>query len=199
MWIEPLFNHLGVPLSLGLTLVGLALPMGIAGVALRNRGRRDRVRWEVISAARVELRSIGLGRVAVVGHWRNLGGDRGAVEEGAEGEDCAVVVRDRAATPIVDGTRVLVVGFATRQTDHPRGGGYRGRTRAWVIEGDAGDPLFISSAPDFPSRALRSAHRRSVLGSALLGACIAVTVGAAALCYRAASEDGLYSDYGGSE
>lgn len=189
MWIEPLFNHLGVPLSFGLTLVGLALPLGLIGISLRRRARRERARWEVIGAARTELRAIVPGRVAVVGSWRNLGAGRGLV---SEGEECAVVERGADAVPVVDGTSVVVAGFALRQIDNPEGGSYRGRARVWLIEGDLGEPVIVGAPPDLPARALRSARVRGAVGVALLAASVAVAVGAAAVCYRAADEDGLY-------
>ncbi len=190
MWIEPLFNHLGIPLTFALAVALVALPLGAVGAALRRRARRARTRWEVIGAARVPLAAIAPGRVAVEGTWRNLGPGRGAV---VEGEECAVVEGLADGSSIADGTRVLVAGFATRQAENPQGGGYRGRGRVWVIEGDgAGEAALVSALPDLPSRGLRAARLHAIAGTALLAAGVAVTVGAGVLCYRAAVDDALY-------
>lgn len=192
MWIEPIFNQLGAPLTFGLTVALLALPMALVGGWLRGRGRRERTRWELCGAAETPLRAISPGRVTVVGTWRNLGPGRGVVEEG---EECVVVERQDDSAAPSDGTRALVAGYATRQVDNPQGGSYRGKNRVWVIEGDGlSDPVLVSGDPAHPSRALRAARMRSLIGAAMLGVSVAVTVGAAALCYRAASEE--YGDYG---
>jgi hypothetical protein len=193
MWIEHLFNQLGVPLSFGLAVAVLAMPLAIVGGLLRRRGRRERTRWELIDGARTGLRDMAPGRVAVVGSWHPLDGTRGCLQEG---DDCAVVERHPEAAAIAEGTRVFVVGYATRQTDSPRGAGFRGKNRVWVVEGDGGgEPVIVSQNPEMPKTALRTARFRSTLGAALLGAAVAVTVGTAALCYRAANDDlATYSD-----
>ncbi len=193
MWIEPLFNHLGVAGSFGLAVGVLALPLAIAGFLLRRRGRRDRTRWELIAGARSGLRDVAPGRVALTGTWHNLDGGRAVL---ADGDECVVVERAPDAKAIAEGARVFVSGYATRQTDNPRGAGFRGRNRVWLVEGDGdAEPVMVSPNPELPSTAMRAARLRSTLGAALLGAAVAVTVGSAALCYRAANDDLLtYSD-----
>jgi len=193
MWIERLFNHFGIVLSFGLAVGALALPMALVGGLLRRWARRERTRWELIAGARTGLRDIAPGRVALTGTWHNLDGGRAVVEEG---DECVVVAREGDAPAIDEGARVFVVGYATRQTDSPRTGGFRGKNRVWLVEGDgAGEPVMVSRNPELPSRALRTARVRSTIGAALLGAAVAVTVGSAALCYRAANDDlATYSD-----
>jgi hypothetical protein len=90
----------------------------------------------------------------------------------------------------------MVLGFATRQADHPRGGSFRGRNRVWVVEGDGPrDPVVVSTKPEEPGRALTLAKRRTLLGAALLAASVAITVGSAALCWRAADDEGSLYTY----
>jgi hypothetical protein len=186
MWIEPLFNALGVPLTFSVAAIGLALPLAVTGGLLRRRARRERTRWELVSAAHTGLKDVAPGRVAVTGSFRDLGG-RAVVEDG---EHCVVVERSADAPAVADGTKVLVVGYATRQVDNPLGGAFRDRARVWVVEGDGGrEPVLVTANPELPGRQLKRARRNGRIGFALLGAAVAVAVGSAALCWRAYDED----------
>lgn len=186
MLIEPVFNALGVPLTFGIAAIGFALPLAVAGGLLRRRSRRERNRWELVSAARTGLKDVAPGRVAVTGSWRDVGGGQAVVEDG---EHC-VVVEQSGDHKVADGTQVLVVGYATRQVDNPLGGAFRDRARVWVVEGDGGrEHVMVSATPELPASQLKRARRHGRIGFALLGAAVAVAVGSAALCWRAYDEE----------
>jgi hypothetical protein len=110
MFMERLFNHFGEPLVFGGALLLIVLPLVAAGIILRRRASRKKLRWGMVESARRALRDVTAGRVAVVGTWRRVGETRGIVEDG---EHCAIVDHGGEAA-VKEGERVLVAAIELR-------------------------------------------------------------------------------------
>lgn len=186
--MEGLLNEYGWA-AFGPVLVLLALPLMLSGLLVRRRGRR---RADGVTQARACKRNLGdvaAGLVAVEGRWRALDGGRGIVEDPAAPERRVLVERADGAAAIADGAGVTVIGVATRQVDDPRGTGYRGPSRVWVIEARGGD--HGATIDGGFERAARAAKALSSFGAALFAAGLVVAVATCVIAYRAAQDDGV--------
>jgi hypothetical protein len=155
----------------------LALPLGVAGLMLRARGRRGVERALASGTARRRLRDVQPGVVTVEGTWRVLDGGRGMIEDDGA---AAVVDRGAGAPAIADGARVLCHGVARGEVSDPRGGGYRGPGRVAVIDATAaGD--FVTTEVDAFERARAESRRRAVMGAMLVMLAVAAVVVGVAL------------------
>ena len=188
MLVESLFNTLG---ELGVLVVGVlcvALPLALAGLALRRFAMARRQRWQPVVEAQRPLREARKGRVSMAGTWRSLGDRQGVLE--ADGVRVLVDLGDaalpNAAAAPLEGARVLVSGWATREVDDPRGADYRSGARVWLVEG-AGEPVVISEE-HVPARSLRRARVLSGMSLGVLALALAAMVSTGALCYRATHE-----------
>jgi hypothetical protein len=162
----------------------LVLPLGIAGLVLRARGRRSLARVSAAGhlMAGGRLRDLAPGVVAFLGTWRAVAGERGVVED----EDGAAVVigRGAGASPIADGARVLCHGVAGGDVPDPRGGGYRGVGRLRLVDASgAGD--FVTTDVDRWERARRVGRRDAIVGALLVALSVAVVAAAMALWLQA--------------
>lgn len=181
MGIELLFDLFGVAGTLIGLVVGVALPLLLVGHRLRRRGGTLRARWRLIEQARVAVRDVARGRVAVTGIWRHLDEGRGLLEDGAARVIVAGAGEQR------DGASLLVVGWVTRTVDDP-GADYRRGRPLWLVEGDGpADPLTVYvDGGERMARWRWTARWRLRLGAALLASGVAVAVAGSAICYRAA-------------
>ncbi len=189
--MEGLLNEYGM--SAWWPALLIAVPLVMAGLLLRRHARR---RADGIAQARASLRKVRdvqAGVVTVVGTWRAQPGGRAVVED--EGAEFRVLVdRDPAAPSIADGAQVLVVGCATHQEDDPRPTGYRGSSKAWVVDA-RGDGHFVSPSVDALDRAQWSARARGSVGAMLFAAGVMVAVASCVIAWRAAhNEDGAYQN-----
>ena len=155
----------------------LAVPLGVAGLMLRARGRAAVERLAATGTARRRLRDVQRGVVAVEGTWRALDGGRGMLEDDGA---AALVDRGAGAPAIADGARVLCQGVARGEVADPRGSGYRGTGRVAVIDASgAGD--FVTTEVDAFERARLHARRRAWVGAVLVVLAVAAVVVGVAL------------------
>jgi hypothetical protein len=189
--MEGLLNEYGLSAWWPVTLL-IAVPLVITGLLLRRHARRRALGLSQARASRRKIRDVQAGVVTLVGSWRVSPTGRGVVEE--EGGEFRVLVdRDPAAPAIADGAQVLVVGCATHQEDDPRPTGYRGSSKAWVVDA-RGDGHFVSPSVDALERAQWSVRARGSVGAALFAAGLMVAVASCIIAWRAAHTDNVYED-----
>jgi len=186
--MEGLLNEYGW-VAFGPVLVLLALPLMVIGVMLRRRGRKSADGVALTRASRRKIGDVSAGLVAVEGRWRGLDGGRGIVEEPDAPERRVLVERAPDAPAFDDGAEVVVIGLATRQVDDPRGTGYRGPSRVWVIEARGGEHR--ATAGGGLERAARAARGLSTVGAALFAAGLMVALATCVIAYRASQDDGV--------
>jgi hypothetical protein len=187
--MEGLLNEYGWA-AFGPVLVLLALPLMVAGLMLRRRGRRRAGGVELARASKRNLGDVSAGLVAVEGAWRGLDGGRGIVEDPDAPERRVLVEREPDAPAIDEGAVVTVIGLAARQVDDPRGTGYRGPSRVWVIEAHGGEH-HASVGTGGLERAARAARTLSSAGAALFAAGLLVALATGVIAYRAAQDEGV--------
>ena len=185
MGIELLLNHLGIAGTLGVA-AAVAAPLGAVGQWLRRTGRRRGRRWQQIEDVVVAVGQIRPGRVAVAGRLRRAGSDERAlalVEASGQG----ALIEPPAQELPVDGSEVLVVGYAMRQAEDPRQLTYRDAGRLWVVQGDGADEAveMIPGGLSRVGRERRRARRREQAGGLLLAVAVALGAGALTICYQA--------------
>jgi hypothetical protein len=188
--MEGLLNEYGW-VAFGPVLVLVALPLIVAGLMLRARGKRREGGVELARDARRKIGDVAAGLVCIEGRWRALDGGRGIVEEPDAPERRVLVERPEGAPAIADGADVVVVGLATRQVDDPRGSSYRSGGRIWLVEANA--PEHHATQGSGLERTARAARTLSTVGMALFAAGIAVALATSVIAWRAAHDDGVSS------
>jgi hypothetical protein len=186
--MEGLLNEYGWA-AFGPVLVLLALPLMVVGMLLRNRGRKRAGVVALASTSRRKIGDVSAGLVAIEGRWRGLDGGRGIVEDPDAPERRVLVERAADAPPLADGADVAVIGMAVRQVDDPRGTGYRGPSRVWVIEAPGGEHR--AQAGGGFERAARAARALSTAGAALFAAGLLVALATCVIAYRASQDEGV--------
>jgi hypothetical protein len=170
-------------------LAMLALPLAVAGVMVRARGRRSLERATATATARRSLRDLAPGVVAFDGTWRAVsssGGGRGVIEQDGA---AAIIDRGAGAPAISDGARVLCHGVVRGDGPDPRGGGYRGAGRLPLVDATgAGD--FVTTDVERFARAQRVARRDATLGAILVALAVAVVVAGVAVWLQALDQLG---------
>jgi hypothetical protein len=164
----------------------LALPLGVAGMLMRARGRRSLDRVMTTATARRSLRDLAPGVVAFGGTWRAVGGGRGVIEdEGA----AAIIDRGAGASAISDGARVLCHGVVRGDGPDPRGGGYRGAGRLPLVDATgAGD--FVTTDVERFARVQQVGRRDATLGAILVAVAVAMIVAGMAVWLQALDQLG---------
>ena len=201
--MEALLNLYGW-LAFWPVMLAVGMPLVLAGLVLRRRGRRGADRIALARSGRRALRDVGPGVVTVEGRWRRFDGDgdgdgsRGIIQ-GEDAGACAVVECDEgAAAGIAEGTPVLVTGWATHQVQNPLGASYREQMRVWLIEArrdPRGGAEQITTRLDALERGAVRARRLSRVGAALFAAGIGAGITSGLIVHRAMTAVPSYDSY----
>jgi hypothetical protein len=160
-------------------LFSISIPLVVAGLVMRARGRRRGRRVALLRSWRRPLDGIGPGFAVVEGRWTNLDGERGLVEDGA----ARVLVRRRVEARIDDGAPVLACGLYTGLDADPQARGYREGAVLPALDARY-DEGFVTGEVAALERRARSSRRLRLAGGLLFAAGIASAIATAVVSHR---------------